>query len=173
MTIEILLGQRPHLLSNSFEECQKSQENNQRIDKSRNPVSQGSRLTYWHASTPEKPCCLKAWLSGTYCYAVNRATGVRGALRSRFRKGRTWACTGVIRCRLMTGSVRFPHMMHRYARIQSSPMLPLISRQSSTTISPLHRAQFITLPPLKASCFLYDSLGECMHYACHRKCGRP
>ena len=95
---------------------------------------------------------LNAWYLRHSRYAVNRATGVRGALRNRFRNGNTCACTGVVRCWLMTGSKRFPHMTHRYARIQSSPMPPFTSRQSSTTISPLHLVQFITLLLLKASC---------------------
>lgn len=87
---------------------------------------------------------------GEITYAVKRATGVRGARRNLFRKGRTWAGNSPPRCRLMTGSIKFPHITQRYALIQSSPIPPLTSKQSSTTISPLHRAQFIANPPCES-----------------------
>ncbi len=75
-------------------------------------------------------------------YADNRATGVRGALRSRLRNGRTSALKPD-RCRLIVGSTRFPHMTHLRALIHSSPGAPLMSKQLSTTINPLQRVQFM------------------------------
>ncbi len=75
-------------------------------------------------------------------YADNRATGVRGALRNRLRNGSTSALNPD-RCRLMVASTRLPHMTHLRALIHNSPGAPLMSRQLSITMSPLHRVQFI------------------------------